>query len=92
MKQTASNDFKTDFGRKAFLLKSKKIEGIRLIEKWIYYGRLPPMTYMVLPSLISAIKSGKLKKEYETILKELNPKGYEEYKKTKQIDSYAKLK
>ena len=73
------------------LINHKK-EGSGLIEKWISHGRLAPMTYMLLPSLIKEIESGRLKKGYESILKELNPKGYEEYKKTGKIESYYKFK
>lgn len=69
-----------------------KKEGSKLIEQWISYGRLSPMTFMCLPSLIKGIESGRLKKEYESILKEINPNGYEEYKKTGKIDSYYKFK
>jgi hypothetical protein len=91
-------DFRTEYGKKAFLnAKSQNyaindLEGIYLIERWIHYGKLAPMTYMALPSLIEAIKSGKLKEEYEVILKELNPEGYEEYKRTGKIDSYSEFK
>jgi len=91
-------DFRTEYGKKAFLnaksqnYTSEDLEGIYLIERWIYYGKLAPMTYMALPSLIEAIKSGKLKEEYEVILKELNPLGYEEYKRTGTIEAYVKFK
>jgi hypothetical protein len=83
-------EFKTEAGKKLALKNPKKKKGIRLIEDWIHYGRLPPMTYMILPSLIDWIKSGEYKVEYEAILKELNPEGFEEYEKTKKIDSYSK--
>jgi len=89
-------EFKTDAGRRAFL-KAKKnnysgqwVHYMWLIEGWIYYGRLAPITNMIIPSLIEGIKSGKFKEEYESILKELNPKGYEKYKKTQKIDPYSK--
>jgi len=70
----------------------QKKETTELIRKWIKNGSLAPMTYMALPSLIKAIKSGRLEKEYEAILKELNPKGYEIYKRTGIIGAYSEYK
>ncbi|MEK6757513.1 MAG: HNH endonuclease [Nanoarchaeota archaeon] len=71
---------------------NNKMNGAKLIKDWIFHGRLAPMTYMVIPSIIKAIESGEYKEEYERALKKFNPKGYEEYKKTGKIDSYYKFK
>lgn len=82
-------DIKTNYGKNYF---GKYPDVVNVIETWITYGRLASMTYMLLPSLIKNIKSGKYKEEYESILKELNPKGFEKYKKTGEVKPYFNLK
>ena len=65
---------------------------VGLIYSWLKNGSLPPMTNRLLGGLIEQIGLGFYRREYEELLKKINPLGYQEYLKTKKIDSYISMK